>query len=29
MPTSKVYNKNKLDNDLNNFFRLKKLKAHF
>ena len=29
IPTPKVYNKNKLDNDLNNFFRLIKLKPHF
>ena len=29
IPTSKVYNKNELDNDLNNFFALKKLKTHF
>ena len=29
MPTPKVYNKKKLDNDLNNFFKLIKLKAHF
>ena len=29
IPTPKVYNKNKLDNDLNNFFTPIKLKAHF
>ena len=29
MPTPEVYNRKKLDNDLNNFFRLIKLKAHF
>ena len=29
IPTPKVYNKKELDNDLKNFFRLIKLKAHF
>ena len=29
IPTPKVCNKNELDNEINNFFRLIKLKAHF
>ena len=29
IPTLNVYNENKVDNDLNNFFKLIKLKGHF